>query len=125
LTLKSKYRFCTSTMTLKSKYRICTSSERAYLKKSFLSTRTRMVARKPVRRRTVTIELKIENQRIWCTFSEVSALLDFYITMQNHYLESHIYCAKSLFRVKVKYHYLEYYIYIWVIYIYKCFIITM
>jgi len=32
-----------------------------YRRKSFLRTRMRMVARKPVRSRTVTIELKIEN----------------------------------------------------------------
>jgi hypothetical protein len=40
------------------------SSSAEYLTKSFLSTRMRMVARKPVSRRTVTQELMMENQWI-------------------------------------------------------------
>jgi hypothetical protein len=39
-----------------------------YLRKSFLSTLSRMVARKPVSRRTVTHELMMENQ--WICASE-------------------------------------------------------
>ena len=40
------------------------SSSRAYLRKSFLSTRMRMVARKPVSSSTVTHELMMLNQWI-------------------------------------------------------------
>lgn len=40
------------------------STKSSYLTKSFLSTRIRMVARNPVRRRTVTHEFIIENQWI-------------------------------------------------------------
>lgn len=45
------------------------SSSRMYLTKSFLRTRMRMVAKKPVSRSTVTHELMMENQWICVTRS--------------------------------------------------------
>ena len=44
--------------------RAAPSSSRVYLMKSFLSTRMRMVAKKPVSSSTVTQELMMENQWI-------------------------------------------------------------